>query len=192
MLLHFRLVARVSIIRCFHFLPLFSPASNIICRSSSLPLILPYRMYHSLASRATRSVTPAFLPFLPDHTFSTIPLKLLPIPSGKPKPLRQSIHCHTRLLIFPSRLFSIAPTRLLHTNSKTLYIPIFVPKFILNNSGQLTSDDVPGVTKCDVTKCYTYAAKGLYIADVQSTVTKCCSEGVIKELMSDCRGEFDF
>jgi hypothetical protein len=122
MLLYFRLVARVSIIRCFHFLPLFSPASNIICRSSSLPLILHYRMYHSLASRATRSVTPAFLPFLPDHTFSTIPLKLLPIPSIKAKPLRQSIHCHTRLLIFPfTALLQLPPGHRTRTIKPSIY-----------------------------------------------------------------------
>jgi len=55
---------------------------------------------------------------------------------------------------------SLPPTPV-HTDNKTLYIPIFVPKFIFNNSSKLTCDEVPGVTKCDVTKYYTCASKTL-------------------------------
>jgi hypothetical protein len=52
-----------------------------------------------------------------------------------------------------------------------------VPKFIFNNSSQLTNGMVPGVTKCDVTKCYTLTLEGSSRAGLRVTVTKCCSWG---------------
>ena len=65
----------------------------------------------------------------------------------------------------------------LHADNKTLYIPISVPKFIFNNSSKLTCGEGTGVTKCGVTKYYTWADKGSSRAGLQPTITKCCSGG---------------